>query len=200
MEPHRFGVDLWWIPLGAGGHFVKFNGRVYERLKALRERRRPLELYHSALEVHVPEGRFVIENAWPIPVAGGHERGVVVEGPVFSPSFARLRSLRYEVRRWPDGIIYDVSWAVGGPRRVTDDLAVARNLLGLVPTVPSYVWGRRVPGTDEMWNSNSVVAWLLARGGIPVQDIQLPAGGRAPGWSTGARLGAKPSSSPEPAA
>lgn len=113
MEPHVFGVDLWWIPLGAGGRFVKFNGRVYERLRAIRERRRPLDLYHSALEVHVPEGRFVIENAWPVPVADGTQRGVVVEGPVFSPIFARLRSLRYEVRRWPDGIIYDVSWGRG---------------------------------------------------------------------------------------
>jgi len=33
--------------------------------------RRPLDLYHCALEVRVPEGRFVIENAWPIPDAGG---------------------------------------------------------------------------------------------------------------------------------
>ena len=23
-------VDLYWLPLGAGGHFVRFNGRVYE--------------------------------------------------------------------------------------------------------------------------------------------------------------------------
>ena len=24
------GVDLFWLPLGAGGHCVRFNGRVYE--------------------------------------------------------------------------------------------------------------------------------------------------------------------------
>ena len=27
-------VDLYWLPLGAGGHFVRLNGRVYERLAA----------------------------------------------------------------------------------------------------------------------------------------------------------------------
>lgn len=31
-------VDLYWLPLGAGGHFVKLNGRAYEAVKA---RRRP---------------------------------------------------------------------------------------------------------------------------------------------------------------
>jgi hypothetical protein len=49
--------------LGAGGWFVRLNGRVYEAAHALLERRRPLDLYHSA--VWVPEGRFVVENCWP---------------------------------------------------------------------------------------------------------------------------------------
>jgi hypothetical protein len=26
------GVDLYWLPLGAGGHFVRLNGRIYEAL------------------------------------------------------------------------------------------------------------------------------------------------------------------------
>lgn len=39
------------------------------------ERRRPLELFHSALEICVPEGRPVIENSWPIPYSEGVERG-----------------------------------------------------------------------------------------------------------------------------
>ncbi|HEX6229829.1 MAG TPA: hypothetical protein VFZ41_10265 [Solirubrobacterales bacterium] len=25
-------VDLYWLPLGAGGHFVRLNGRIYEAL------------------------------------------------------------------------------------------------------------------------------------------------------------------------
>ena len=34
-------VDLYWLPLGAGGHFVRWNGRVYERWAAWREHRPP---------------------------------------------------------------------------------------------------------------------------------------------------------------
>jgi hypothetical protein len=36
-----------------------------------------------------------------------------------------------------------------------------------------------------MWNSNSVIAWLIARSGIDVDAIQAPVGGRAPGWNAG---------------
>jgi hypothetical protein len=36
-----------------------------------------------------------------------------------------------------------------------------------------------------MWNSNSVIAWLLARSGLPTDAIRPPAGGRAPGWQAG---------------
>src|SRR4249919_1559462 len=98
------GIDLYWLPLGAGGWFVRLNGRIYEAIHALLERRRPLDLYHSALVVRVPEGRFVIEDAWPIPDADGAARGVLVEGPVFSRRLARFRVFRYEVRRWRDGV------------------------------------------------------------------------------------------------
>ena len=59
-------VDLYWLPLGAGGHSVRLNGKVYEAAVALIERRRRYDLYHSALEVHLPEGRYVIESA-PVP-------------------------------------------------------------------------------------------------------------------------------------
>ena len=136
------GIDLYWLPLGAGGWFVRLNGRVYEAMHALVERRRPLHLYHSALEVCVPEGRFVIENAWPIPDTDGAARGVVVEGPVASRRIAGLRVFRYEVRRWRDGVIADADHAVPGPQRVSDDLLQARRLLDLVGLLPSPVWGR----------------------------------------------------------
>jgi hypothetical protein len=36
-----------------------------------------------------------------------------------------------------------------------------------------------------MWNSNSVIAWLLAQSGLPTDAIQPPTGGRAPGWQAG---------------
>jgi hypothetical protein len=36
-----------------------------------------------------------------------------------------------------------------------------------------------------MWNSNSVISWLIARSGIDIESIRPPAGGRAPGWQAG---------------
>ncbi len=36
-----------------------------------------------------------------------------------------------------------------------------------------------------MWNSNSVIAWLVARAGLDAEAIQPPTGGRAPGWNAG---------------
>jgi hypothetical protein len=40
-----------------------------------------------------------------------------------------------------------------------------------------------------MWNSNSVVAWLLARARIDARLAQVPARGRAPGWKAGLATG-----------
>jgi hypothetical protein len=72
-------VELYWLPLGAGGHSVRFNGKVFEAVVAQLEKRTTKDLYHSALMVTVPEARFVIEQA----PAGknGDERGVVADGP-----------------------------------------------------------------------------------------------------------------------
>src|SRR5215216_458442 len=191
MRPHSSpqhrpaGVELYWLPLGAGGWFVKLNGRLWEAIQALGQRRRPLDLYHTALVVRVPEGRFVVENCWPIPNAGGPARGVLVEGPVFSRRLGRWRMFRYEVRCWPEGVIADAGEAVASPQLLSDDPVTARRLLGLVRCLPSPVWGCDELGTGEMWNSNSVIAWLLARGGLPTASIRPPAGGRAPGWQAG---------------
>ena len=178
-------VELYWLPLGAGGWFVRLNGRIWEAIHARLEHRRPLDLYHTALVVRVPEGRFVVENCWPIPNADGPARGVLVEGPVFSHWLGRWRAFRYEVRCWPDGIITDANEAVASPQLLSDDPALARRLLRLVGSLPSPVWGRDELTTGEMWNSNSVIAWLLARSGLPTELIRPPAGGRAPGWQAG---------------
>jgi hypothetical protein len=177
-------VDLYWIPLGAGGHVVRWNGRIYEAITSWIERRPPLALYHTALQVLVPEGAFVIESA-PIPNRPGPERGVVATGPVGTAWAGRLRVFRYEIRRWPGGFIPDVEAAVGGPVRVTTDRARAERVLELVPSVPTPIWGRDELRTGEMWNSNSLVAWLLARAGVDVTGFVPPAGGRAPGWDAG---------------
>lgn len=177
-------VDLFWLPLGAGGHFVRLNGRVYEAVAAWLARRPALDLYHSALEVLVPEGRFVIESA-PIRPSDGPDRGVVGEGPVGSRWAGWLRIFRYELRVWQDGVIPDVGEAVESPRRLSDDPDLGRRLLALTSSVPTPVWGRDEFGAGEMWNSNSFIAWLLARSGVDTDAIRPPAGGRAPGWDAG---------------
>ena len=127
----------------------------------------------------------MVDNCWPIPNADSPSRGVLVEGPVGSRRMGRWRVFRYEVRCWPDGTIADADEAVASPQLLTDDPVVARRLLELVRCLPSPVWGRDELGTGEMWNSNSVIAWLLARSGLPTGEIHPPAGGRAPGWEAG---------------
>jgi hypothetical protein len=72
-------VDLYWIPLGIGAHFVRLSGKLYEALKALVEHRPRLDLYHSALQIWLPEDRFVIECAAILNLRG-EERGVVAGG------------------------------------------------------------------------------------------------------------------------
>lgn len=179
-------IDLYWIPLGAGGSgFVRLNGQIYERFKALRERRRPLALYHTALRVRTPDGRYVIETMWPSPDDDVDSRGVVVQGAVFAKPLSRSRVFRYEVRLWKDGLLPDADEAIGGPQRVSADLGEARRLLELAEGVPPLVWGRDEIGTGEMWNSNSVISWLLATAGAVMGSVRPPPGGRAPGWDSG---------------
>ena len=177
-------VDLYWLPLGAGGHFVRLNGRIFEACEAAIHHRARYDLYHSALEVHVPTGRFVIEQT-PVPNGRGDQRGVVAGGAVGSRWAARLHVFRYEVRRWRDGVIPDIGEAVDSPRRLTEEPAVAERLLDLVPSVPALVWGRDEMHAGEMWNSNSIIAWLIVSVGLNAAEVQLPARGRAPGWRAG---------------
>jgi hypothetical protein len=183
------GVDLYWIPLGAGQRVVRASGRLFEALSALIQRRRPCDLYHSALAVRTPEGRFVIEMA-PIPDLHGERRGVVAEGPVGVRWVGRLRTFRYEIRCWRDGLIPDQHDATSTVS-VDVDSACALRLLDLVPSVPCPVWGRDDLRAGEMWNSNSVVSWLLSRSGIDVDQIQPPPDGRAPGWGAGVVVAAR---------
>jgi hypothetical protein len=177
-------VDLYWLPLGAGGHSVRLNGRVYEGLAARVQRRPACDLYHSALQIQVAEGTYVVEQT-PVPDLSGSQRGVVAGGAVGSRWAGRFRIFRYEIRLWLGGHIPDVAEAVESPRRLASDDDHARRVLELVAQVPTPVWGRDELGTGEMWNSNSVIAWVIARSGIDADSIQPPAGGRAPGWHAG---------------
>ena len=97
------------------------------------------------------------------------------------------RLFRYEVRRWQDGIIGDLDAAVGGPVRLSTDLALCGRLLSMLPDVPRAVWGRDELRTGEMWSCNSVTSWALTAAGWtsrpsgPPAGVALPAG--LPAWS-----------------
>ena len=177
-------VDLYWIPLGAGGHSVRFNGRVFEAIEAARGHRARCDLYHSALVVELDGDRYTIEIA-PSPDADGASRGVVAMGAVGSRYLGWWRLFRYEVRCWRGGSIPDLGEAVGAPRRLTSDFRVARRMLDLAPTVPTPVWGRDELAAGDMWNSNSVIAWLIATARLPTDLLRPPPRGRAPGWFAG---------------
>jgi hypothetical protein len=177
-------VDLYWIPLGAGGHCVRVNGRCFEAVNAAREHRRRCELYHAALTVDWDGERYTIELA-PAPDADAASRGVVATGPVGSRCLGWARLFRYEVRCWRGGAIPDLGYAVGTPLRLTQQPGLARQVLDLVALVPRPVWGRDELEAGEMWNSNSVIAWLLGVAGLPTGALRPPSGGRAPGWDAG---------------
>jgi len=72
-------VDLLLDPAWGGQHVVRLSGRLFEAAGAWLQRRPRFDLYHSALVVIVPEGRFVVEQA-PVIDVHGERRGVVVEG------------------------------------------------------------------------------------------------------------------------
>jgi hypothetical protein len=176
-------VDLYWLPLGAGGQCVRMSGHLYEALTALPARRRRCDLYHSALVVAVPEGTYAIESA---PArADGADRGVVGDGPVGSRRLGRLRLFRYELRCARDGTIPDLAEAVDSPRRLSADERGARRIVALTGAAPLPVWGRDEARAGDMWNSNSYIAWLIERAGLDAAAIRPPTGGRAPGWSAG---------------
>jgi hypothetical protein len=187
-------VDLYWLPLGAGqsSWCVQGSGRLYEALTAARQHRARQRLFHSALIVRLDGHAHAIEMA-PVWAVGDPGRGVASVGPVGSPSWGRSRLFRYEVRCWRDGAIPDASTAVDSPRRVSTGSSRASAVLRLVDSFPTATWGRDEQQAGEMWNSNSLTAWLLALSGhdIDSADLRPPAGGRAPGWSAGLIVAAR---------
>ena len=184
MDPAR--VDLYWLPLGAGeaSGCVRWNGRIFEVIMARQQHREVCDLYHSALVVHLGGIRYVIEMA---PAWGNSapDRGVVSEGAVGLPWLVHSRFFRYEIRCWPNGTIPDIAEAVASPQHLNTDNGRTQRLLDLVPAFPAVTWGRDELHAGEMWNSNSLIAWLLARSDHHADAIEMPARGRAPGWSAG---------------
>lgn len=180
-DPH---ANLWWLPVGAGGHVVIHTSRWWELLRALREDRRPRPLFHAALELFDGESSYVIEMA---PAWGGPAgtRGVVAVGPVGLRLLGASRLFRYEVRCWRGGAIPDKDWAVGPPRRIGLSPSAARDLLARVREVPLLVWGRDPFAIADMWNSNSLISWLLESVRVDATQFTPPGEGCAPGWRTG---------------
>ena len=179
-------VDLFWLPLGAGdtSGLVRSSGWAFEAAVAHHQRRERRDLYHSALEVHLDGARFVIEMT-PVWQTHSADRGVVCEGPVGLAWLGGSRLFRYEVHCWNGGVIPDLAEAVNSPQRLSSDRAVAQRVLDLVATFPNCTWGRDELHAGEMWNSNSLTSWLLAKSGHETAGIAPPPNGRAPGWSAG---------------
>ena len=134
-------LDLYWLPLGAGGHSVRLNGahlRVGCRAAETARPLRPLPLRPRGARARGT----VRDRDDADPPSDGAERGVVAEGAVGARAAGRFRLFRYEVRRWRDGVIPDLAEAVESPRRLSTDSDCTRRLLELVPQVPTPVWGR----------------------------------------------------------
>jgi hypothetical protein len=180
-------VWLYWIPVGAGQHAVRRSTQVFETVDARRHHRPRRTLYHAALEVQLDADRWTVEMA---PAWGGPPRkhGVTATGPVGFRRLGASRLFRYEVRVWRDGSVPDLGFAVGDPVHVATDPGRTRRLLAAGSRVPGLTWGRDELGLGDMWNSNSLVAWLLASSGHEVGSLQPPGGGRAPGWVSGLEL------------
>ena len=113
-------VDLYWLPLGAGGHSVRSERTIFEAIVAWLVKRPASDLYHSALVVRC-RGRVRDRAGADHVTETGALRGVVAEGPVGSRWARSLRIFRYEIRRWRGGVIPDVDEAVDSPQRLTDD-------------------------------------------------------------------------------
>jgi hypothetical protein len=160
---------------------------MYERVAARRHHRPRADLFHSALMLRLPSATFALEQA-PVPDGHGELRGVVAEGPVGLRWAGRLRLFRYEVRCWRDGVIPDLGEAVDSPVTVSTEAATVEQVLEAVRSIPTPVWGRDEARVGDMWNSNSVVAWVLTRSGIDARSLAPPAHGRAPGWGAGCTL------------
>ena len=142
-------VDLYWLPLGAGGRSVRLNGRVYERIVALHEHRSPSDLFHAALLLRLDDITYAIEMGpvWNVDAA---DRGVVCQGPVGVRWLGRFRAFQYEVRCWPGGSIPDLAEAVASPSRVSTDHDQVRAVLDSVRQVPALIWGRDEVGCGDM--------------------------------------------------
>ena len=183
-------VTVFWIPLGAGARVpvTAVSGRLYEALAAARHRRPRASLFHAVLEVSGPDRSAVAIEMTPAWLPADASVEVASTGPVGLAPLGRSRWFRWEVRLRHGTRPPDAEHAVGLPSSVATDDERALRLLALARSTPALVWGRAPAGSREMWNSNSLVAWLLAASGHDLTAVHPPPGGRAPGWAAGVRV------------
>lgn len=168
---------MWWLHVGAGGHVARRTSAWWERATAARQHRPPQVLVHAVLEVEDDDGVVAVDMGPTWGKEAAAARRVLMVGPVGSPALGWCPFFRYELRVVPSGVdesaVVASSARVSLPAGVLDDLA----------HVPGYTWGRDEAAVGDMWTSNSVVAWLLARAGV--NEVAPPPGHRAPGWAAG---------------
>ena len=196
-DPTPGAVDLFWLPLGAGGYSVRLNGRVFEAVAARVQHRSARDLYHAALEFRLPLVGGSSSSRHPSRTRTASERGVVVEGPVGARWAGRVRSV--PVRSSPLARGRDPRRS-GGRRQSAAAQPPIRSSHKRSGTtyrkLPTPVWGRDELRTGEMWNSNSIISWLITRSGLRVESIRPPTGGRAPGWHAGIVVARRDRSTP----
>jgi hypothetical protein len=179
-------VELYWLPVGAGtSRFQQASLRLWEAIEAARARRPRQKLVHAALKIAAEDG--IPHTLELMPAFVRADASPLITGPVGIRPAGRLRLFRYQFLCLRADRLPDEDFAFAAPVLLSEDPAAAARVLDLGHRVPRYTWGRRVPGTSEMWTSDSVVSWLLARAALtdPLAPLLPPPGTRAPGWQAG---------------
>jgi hypothetical protein len=121
------------------------------------QRRPTCDLYHSGLDVFVPEGRYTIERTQAS--AGGEKRGVVGIGSIGAKWLAaRIYMFRYELRRWRDGVIpesmrpWEVRYGLATISHRPDDSSSSRRRCrswSRAATSSGFTFNDTLPGTTR---------------------------------------------------
>lgn len=192
-------LDLLWLPVAAGKLSPprRWSLAAWEAVDAALHRRTRGALYHCALKARTETG-----ETYTIELTPHFANGPVAPAMTGAVGFrlaGKSRFFRYQLLCMEAGRLPDEDWAVADPIRLSTDGEMARRVLAVAPSAPAYTWGRRAPGTREMWTSNSTISWLLVMAGLDATLVAIPAGGRAPGWSAGIDAAQRERARPGPA-